>query len=117
MGLQRRDILARKQRGKTAPPDTFDTVIQRHEDVLETMLKLAHEWIHIAQVASGRYLLLGKPPRPGKPEKYTAQWLGHKIGVLDQIPYSIRPWEIEAHEWQHKLVSEFVDYFNLDETG
>ena len=115
MGLQRRDMLAGRKRGKAIPPDQFDCVIQRQSDVLETMLKLAHEWIHIAQVASGRYLLLGKPPAPGKPEKFTAQWLGIKIGLIDDIPYTIRPWELEAHEWQHKLVSEFVDRFDLDE--
>ena len=117
MGLQRRDMLAIKKRGKPTPPDQFDCVVQRQNDVLETMLKLAHEWIHIAQVASGRYMLLGKAPAPGKPEKFTAQWLGIKIGLIDQIPYTIRPWELEAHEWQHKLVSEFVDRFDLDEAG
>ena len=26
-----------------------------------------------------------------------------------------RPWEIEAHEWQPKLVSEFVDRYAKDE--
>ena len=115
MGLQRRDVLATKRRGKMVPPDHFDCVIQRQDDVLETMLKLAHEWIHIAQFVSGRYMLIGKPPRPGKPEKFTAQWVGHKIGLIDDIPYTIRPWELEAHEWQHRLVSEFVDRFELDE--
>ena len=69
MGLQRRDMLAIKKRGKPTPPDQFDCVVQRQNDVLETMLKLAHEWIHIAQVASGRYMLLGKAPAPGKPGK------------------------------------------------
>ena len=114
-GLQRSDMLAVKRRGKPTPPNHFDCVITRQDDVLDTMLKLAHEWIHIAQVASGRLLLHGQPPKPGKPEKYTAQWLGHKIGPLDQIPYTIRPWELEAHEYQHKLVSEFVDRFAKDE--
>ena len=114
MGLQRRDILAVKRKGKMTPPFMFDCVIPRHDDVLETILKLAHEWIHIAQVCSGRYMLLGKPPQHGKPEKYIAQWNGTKIGPLDQIPYAARPWEIEAHEWQHKLVSEFVDRYAKD---
>ena len=62
-----------------------------------------------------RNLLIGKPPKPGKPEKYIAQWNGTKIGLIDEIPYSARPWEIEAHEWQHKLVSEFVDRYAKDE--
>jgi len=115
IGLQRRDILATKRKGKMQAPFMFDCVIARQNDPLETMLKLAHEWIHIAQVSAGRYLLLGKPPKPGKPEKYIAQWNGTKIGPVDDIPYAARPWEIEAHEWQHKLVSEFVDRYAKDE--
>ncbi len=115
LGLQRRDMLASKRKGKMTPPFMFDCVIGRQDDVLDTMLKLAHEWIHIAQVSSGRYVLLGKPPSAGKPDKYTAQWNGTKIGLLNDIPYAARPWEIEAHEWQHKLVSEFVDRYAKDE--
>ena len=115
IGLQRRDMLAIKRKGKMTAPFMFDCVIARQQDVLETMLKLAHEWIHIAQVCSGRYLLIGKPPQPGKPEKYVAQWNGVKIGPLNDIPYAARPWEIEAHEWQHKLVSEFVDRYAREE--
>ena len=115
IGLQHRDMLAVKRKGKMIPPFMFDCIIARHDDVLQTMLTLAHEWIRIAQVCSGRYILMGKPPRPGKPEKYIAQWCGTKIGLLDQIPFAARPWEIEAHEWQHKLVSEFVDRYAKDE--
>lgn len=117
MGLQRRDILAVKRRGKPAPPDHLDCIIQRQDDVLNTMIKLAHEWVHIAQIISGRYMLIGPRPKAGKPEKFTAQWMGLKIGLIDQIPYAERPWEIEAHEWQHKLVSEFVDRFASDEVA
>ena len=115
IGLQRQDMLAIKRKGKMTAPFMFDCVIARQDDALQTMLKLAHEWIHIAQVSAGRYLLIGKPPKPGKPEKYIAQWNGTKIGLIDEIPYSARPWEIEAHEWQHKLVSEFVDRYAKDE--
>jgi hypothetical protein len=115
-GLQQGDMLAIKKQGKPAPPDHFDVLIRRQDDVLDTMLTLAHEWIHLAQVASGRFMLHGALPKPGKTEKYTAQWLGHKIGLLDQIPYTDRPWELEANEWQHKLVEEFVDRFAKDET-
>lgn len=111
-GLQREYMLAAKHRGKFKPPSDFDVLISRQDDVLDTMLKLAHEWIHIAQVASGRFMLHGQP---SKADKYVAEWLGQKIGPIDQVPYNLRPWELEAHEWQHKLVSEFVDRYAKDE--
>ena len=111
-GLQREYMLATKQRGKLKPPSDFDVLINRQDDVLDTMLKLAHEWIHIAQVAAGRFMLHGQP---SKADKYIAEWLGQKIGPIDLIPYNLRPWELEAHEWQHKLVTEFVDRYAKDE--
>ena len=42
-----------KQRGKLVAPMVFDIVIPRQKDALETVLKLCHEWIHIAQLLPG----------------------------------------------------------------
>ena len=117
MGIQRRDVLSPKRRGKLIPPMTFDIVVSRQKDALETVLKLCHEWIHIAQFASGRYALTGRIPKPGKPEKFTAHWLGVAIGPIDDVPYALRPWEQEAHEWQHKLAMEFVERFTKEEAA
>ncbi|MGC6485029.1 MAG: hypothetical protein ACON4P_05085 [Candidatus Puniceispirillales bacterium] len=117
MGIQRRDVLSAKQRGKLVAPMVFDIVIPRQKDALETVLKLCHEWIHIAQLASGRYALTGRIPKPGKPEKFTAHWMGVSIGPVDDIPYALRPWEQEAHEWQHKLAAEFVERFSKEDAA
>lgn len=120
-GLQYSDMLSVKADDKAGsgtqilPPHNFDFALLRCDDILDTMLALAHEWIHLAQIVSGRLTVFGTSPKLGKAEKYTIHWLGHKIGVLDQIPQSIRPWEREADEWQHRLVAEFVGRFSKDE--
>ena len=115
MGVQRRDVLSQKTRGKLISPMVFDIVVPRQKDAFETVLKLCHEWIHIAQLASGRYALTGRIPKQGKPEKFTAHWMGVGIGPIDDIPYALRPWEQEAHEWQNKLAAEFVERFTREE--
>ncbi len=114
MGLQRAEVLSHKQRGQIMPLTLYDFTLPRQNDPLDTIIKLSHEWVHVAQLASGRYSLTGRHPKPGKPEKFSARWLGVPIGRIDAIPYALRPWEQEAHEWQHKLVVEFIDRFNQE---
>ena len=109
LGVQRKDMVAISRDGSLVLPVKFDFMVSRDEDVLSTMLKLAHEWIHVGQVSSGRYLLFGDVGG------YEAEWNGVRIGDLDMIPYGERPWEVEAHEWQHRLVEEFVDRYAKDE--
>ena len=110
-GVQRSDMLAQKIDGQYMPNKSIDFNIIHDGDVAATMLHLAHEWVHIGQIVSGRYMLVSKG------QKRIAFWLGRKIGVIDKIPYHIRPWEIEAHEWQQKLVTEFIDQMSLNDAA
>jgi len=61
---------------------------------------LAHEFVHVKQVASGllRY------------EEPLVMWRGKKFGRYNRLPYLKRPWEVQALQQQAILVRLFEMY-------
>jgi len=107
IGLLPHDVISQRYKRRLVPPDEFDIALPSQSDALEMAFRIAHAWITIAQLASGRLMFTGKP---GRAAKISAVWLGVPIGRLQDIPHDLRPWEQEALAWQHQLVAEFIDW-------
>lgn len=73
-------------------------VISPHRDLNKVGLTLAHEMIHIKQLATG---LLKYAPNS------TMLWRGVEYG--DDVPYLDRPWEIQAFSGQELLYRRAVE--------
>ena len=98
---QTQENIARKK----TPPNAFMFTIHHDQNFIpESLLALSREMISVAQLASGRYMLTGRAKNP------IAHWLGVKLGGLNKIPLALRPWEVEAQNWQRKLTLEFLSY-------
>jgi hypothetical protein len=64
----------------------------------------AHEMIHVKQFCKGEYQL-----RQWKSDgKIHARWNGEEVGILHNISYMERPWEIEAFGLQADLHKRFI---------
>jgi len=84
----------------------FTIVAQRDDDRRTQMKTLAHELVHVEQAARGRVQL-----RIWKTDgKVHARWEGKEIGILDEIKYADRPWEIEAYKLEKSLYLKWVRY-------
>ncbi len=61
----------------------------------QTILVLAHEMVHVKQVARGQLSYIGQQPH----------WLGRN---LQHLPYEQRPWEVQAHSTMWKLIPQLL---------
>lgn len=64
-----------------------------------TLTTLAHEMVHVKQIARGQYRSL--PSRNGKCKRF---WLGKQVAVS----YLKRPWEHEAYRMENVLVEKLL---------
>ncbi len=87
------------------PPNKIFVMVDKNLSVGEKLLTLAHEMVHVKQLASGR-LVFDKLENG----KVSGEWEGEKF---DEVKYSRNnPWEIEAHTKDKELRS-----FILKELG
>jgi len=81
-------------------PRTFNIEIKRIKTKIHMFLILAHEMVHLKQMAKGemkdRY----------KKSKYVTVYRGETYG--DDISYWDQPWEIEAYGLEQSLVAKFL---------
>jgi hypothetical protein len=62
---------------------------------------LAHEMVHVKQIAKGQYK--GMKSRNGRP---ISLWCGKKV----KADYNERPWEIEAYLRQEELLNQLLEH-------
>jgi len=73
-------------------------------NMLDMLLTLAHEMVHVKQFARGQYK--GVPMKYGKGAYHF--WMGQKVNA----EYLQRPWEIEAYSKQEILVQKLYKYID-----
>ena len=89
----------------SAAQKVFNINIDRNATLVDQLQILAHEMIHVEQIARGRYQL-----RKWKSDGiYHARWEGKDLGNWHDIPYREQPWEIEAYDNQLDLAGKFID--------
>ena len=85
------------------PTKAFKIILDRERSLVDQIGDLAHEMTHVAQAAMGRYQL-----RRWKSDlKLHARWEGVELGILADLPYWTRPWEVEARAKEAELVPLF----------
>ena len=86
--------------GDSKPPRTFMIEIFRARKKIHMFSALAHEMVHVKQMAKGemkdRY----------KKTKYVTVWRGETYE--DDVHYWDQPWEIEAYGLENSLVAKFL---------
>lgn len=92
-------------------PSVFEMSVSTAAGIKDALEVIAHELVHVSQVLNRR---LRMRPRRLKSNKlgqvsYSVSWLGDKFPSLDEFPWHLRPWEIEACQWQTILVAEFIE--------
>lgn len=75
-------------------PREFILEINRKQSEKEILKTIAHEMVHCKQYAYGQI------------DEQGTRWLSRKMDH-DSLPYSKRPWEIEAYAIGDKLYEEF----------
>ena len=88
-------------RNGSATTREFTVVLKRDRSLRDQLADLAHELVHVQQVASGR-LQFRRWKTDGAVH---ARWCGNEMGVVAQLGYDTRPWEAEAHRLEAELVS------------
>ena len=86
----------------SAASKEFTVVLHRERSLADQLADLAHELVHVQQAASGR-LQYRKWKSDGK---LHARWEGAELGVLAELPYLTRPWEVEARQLEVVLVNK-----------
>ncbi len=89
--------------GYFKPHRKFHIKIRRSLSDDEKLETLAHEFIHVAQNASGKLM---ERMQIGKCF-YNMKWDGKYYGDFDRIEYHKRPWEIEAFENERVLFYKY----------
>lgn len=74
--------------------------LDRDRSFDDQIADLAHEIVHVAQAVTGRFQLR----RWKSDELVHARWEGAELGPVRCIPYADRPWEVEAHREERRLV-------------
>lgn len=83
----------------------FTITIQRDNSYAEQLSTLAHEMVHVSQVAYGTL-----QNRVWKSDgKMHSRWNGVELGVKSDIKYRDRPWEKEAFGLQSDLASAYLN--------
>ncbi|MGB2107579.1 MAG: hypothetical protein ACPHZ5_05345 [Candidatus Puniceispirillum sp.] len=92
-------------------PSVFEMSVSTAAGIKDALEVIAHEMVHVSQVLNRR---LRMRPCKVKADKtirmsHAANWLGDKFPALDEISWHLRPWEIEACQWQTILANEFIE--------
>ena len=75
-------------------------------DIHQMLQTLAHEMIHVKQLATKQLQY-----RYWKSDKQLhARWEGQELGTVGSIPYSERPWEVDARNNERLYYKCFVDF-------
>lgn len=85
------------------PTKKFTIILDRKRSLTEQVGDLAHEMTHVAQAATGRYQLR----RWKTDQKVHARWEGQELGLLADLDYWTRPWEVEARQKEAELAPAF----------
>lgn len=89
----------------SAAQKVFNINIDRDAHLASQLQVLAHEMIHVQQIATGRF-----QRRVWKSDgKLHVRWEGKDIGEGFKIPYREQPWEVEAFDNQLSLSSKFIN--------
>jgi len=87
----------------------FNINIDRDAHLATQLQVLAHEMIHVQQIATNRF-----QRRVWKSDgKLHVRWEGKDIGEGFKIPYREQPWEVEAFDNQLKLSGKFCDVLEM----
>ena len=94
-----------------ALPSVFEMSVSTAAGIKDALEVIAHEMVHMSQVLNRR---LRMRPCKVKADKtirmsHAVNWLGDKFPALDEISWHLRPWEIEACQWQTILANEFIE--------
>ena len=92
-------------------PSVFEMSVSTAAGIKDALEVIAHEMVHMSQVLNRR---LRMRPCKVKADKtirmsHAVNWLGDKFPALDEISWHLRPWEIEACQWQTILANEFIE--------
>lgn len=92
-------------------PSVFEMSVSTAAGIKDALEVMAHEMVHMSQVLNRR---LRMRPCKVKADKtirmsHAVNWLGDKFPALDEISWHLRPWEIEACQWQTILANEFIE--------
>lgn len=97
--------LIRRQQsyGIAVPMDrrTIAVFLDSRMSIGRTLHTLAHEMVHVKQIARGQYKQISRGSRA--PLRY---WRGVRVIAR----YHKRPWEIEAHTRQDALYEQLIDH-------
>ena len=100
LGVCKMDITGSKRQRK------FQIVLNAKRDVHSQLQTLAHEMIHVRQKAKNQ--LQYRWDRTGL--NFLIRWMDNKPVRHNDIPYSERPWEIEAKRWERVYYKQYLDY-------
>lgn len=87
----------------SAPSRDFTITLDRDRALVEQVVDLAHEIVHVEQAATGRY-----QTRKWKTDgQVHARWEGTDLGPLSKLDYWTRPWEVEARAAEVIMAADF----------
>lgn len=91
-------------------PSAFEMSVSTAAGVKDALEVIAHEIVHVSQVLNRRLRMRACKVKSDKIRhmSHSVSWLGDKFPLLDEFPWHLRPWEIEACQWQTILVNEFI---------
>ncbi|ADE39401.1 hypothetical protein [Candidatus Puniceispirillum marinum] len=91
-------------------PSAFEMSVSTAAGVKDALEVIAHEIVHLSQVLNRRLRMRTCTVKSDKVRhmSHSVSWLGDKFPLLDEFPWHLRPWEIEACQWQTILVNEFI---------
>ena len=89
-------------------PREFCIQIRKEQDYPSMILTVVHELVHVRQMARSELHEIFRP-------KQMQVWKGKRL--KREIPYSKRPWELEAYRLQVPYAREYVERSGLVLTG
>jgi hypothetical protein len=85
------------------PQRDFNIIIRRDDPLEEQLRTLAHEMIHVRQIAMNEWQV-----RVWQSDfKVHSRWRGEPVPL--GLPYDKKPWEIEAYEKEEALMEKWRD--------
>jgi hypothetical protein len=92
-------------------PSIFEMSVSTAAGIKDALEVVAHEIVHVSQVLNRRLRMRPSRVKSYQTDQmsYSVNWLGDKFPSLDELPWHLRPWEIEACQWQVILVGEFIE--------
>lgn len=87
-------------------PRSFDIEVRKKKSIKSMVQTLAHEMVHVKQFATNEM------------NEMDSTWKGKRVN-LRKLTYIELPWEAEAFEREHELLSKYtmasnIDFKNLD---